>query len=678
MLRLLAVLVACVSPAFAEPVRVDSGEHSDFSRLVLSLPEPADWRVGRTATGYELSVEGSPVQYDVSRVFDLIPRTRLSGIFADPETGHLNLSVGCDCHAIPFALNASTIVIDLRDGMPPATSAFETGLDGRSFAPLQSADTTNVRPQPRPRQVLQAGLGEFDWTKVETPNPQASFFPWLETTGEADSIRQVLVEQLADGAARSVIELSIPPEPAAETELPSLTGTVPIRISNEVGLQVYADRLEQDTLQPDGEICLSDAQLNVAEWGSPEVMGVGIYHDLVGEFDAPNPPEISSAVKQLLYLGFGAEARAMLRAYPLPSEEQTVLHDLAVLLDDDPLKRPTSFDGMAGCDSAAALWAFLATNPADIGYPNLPAINRTFSALPPHLRGHLGHSLVERLVAIDEVNTAIEISQAMQRGIIQDEASIALAAADVLISTGAVEKAVDSLESIASTPGVHQARAIAALVQARVAAEEPVTVEEAETLAAFVEEYTGSPLHAELVRAYGLALAGSGQFEDALALGQEGLALDPAVWEMLSKNSTDDQLLSLAILPPERKTTRLAAEQIADRLEGLGFNDQASLWRVTHELSDMEIAGAWQTVSETDVETVAAEVRADRWREDWPSVIENEDGLWAELAQAISPSNDTPDETTLEGATSVLQQSKDTRALVSALFSQIDDRSESQ
>ncbi|MGL5011213.1 MAG: hypothetical protein ACRC6I_15145, partial [Paracoccaceae bacterium] len=127
----LAIFLICLSgPARPDTVSVESGEHADFSRLVLSLPASQDWQFGRTATGYELALALPDQRFDVSGVFDLIPKDRLTGLFVDPTSGKLQLSVACNCHAMPFSLDDRTIVIDLRDGPPPARSAFESGLDG--------------------------------------------------------------------------------------------------------------------------------------------------------------------------------------------------------------------------------------------------------------------------------------------------------------------------------------------------------------------------------------------------------------------------------------------------------------------------------------------------------------------------------------------------------------------
>ena len=79
--RLLLVAMACAAalPAVAQTVRVKSGEHEDFSRLVLYFPERPEYEVVETDGGYELRADGA-YSYDVDGVFRLIPRDRIAGL----------------------------------------------------------------------------------------------------------------------------------------------------------------------------------------------------------------------------------------------------------------------------------------------------------------------------------------------------------------------------------------------------------------------------------------------------------------------------------------------------------------------------------------------------------------------------------------------------------------------
>ena len=51
MIRLLLLLLCLAAPASAQAVRVTSGAHEGFTRVVLQYGQTVDWQVGRTADG---------------------------------------------------------------------------------------------------------------------------------------------------------------------------------------------------------------------------------------------------------------------------------------------------------------------------------------------------------------------------------------------------------------------------------------------------------------------------------------------------------------------------------------------------------------------------------------------------------------------------------------------------
>jgi hypothetical protein len=155
---LFAAVLAAAGVAGAETARVRSGDHGSFTRLVIELAGPADWRFGRTTEGYALSFGRPDVQLRLGDVFRSIGRDRIAGLSQDAE-GRLTIALGCeDCHATALSYRDSWIVIDVADGPPPAGSPFEAPLpsaadpaDGARNAPVGS---------PRPRTApLRPGSG---------------------------------------------------------------------------------------------------------------------------------------------------------------------------------------------------------------------------------------------------------------------------------------------------------------------------------------------------------------------------------------------------------------------------------------------------------------------------------------------------------------------------------------
>lgn len=139
-LRLLVLLwlVALPVAAIAGPITVQAGDHPAFTRLVLQGQGRPNWKLGRTAQGYALQVDGAGVSFDLGGLFARIDRRRIADVTADGP-GRLGIALGCDCHATAFSMSGGRIVVDISDGAPAADSSFEAGLAPADAAPAGSA-----------------------------------------------------------------------------------------------------------------------------------------------------------------------------------------------------------------------------------------------------------------------------------------------------------------------------------------------------------------------------------------------------------------------------------------------------------------------------------------------------------------------------------------------------------
>ncbi len=134
------------SPAVAETVRVRSGNHASFSRLVVPLSTPVEWILGRSENGYILEVEDKDLEFDLAGAFDRIPRTRITALRADRGRPRLEVDLGCDCHATAFVYGAAAIVIDVNDGPPQPGSRFEMPIDQAAARPMKPSDSIPPLP----------------------------------------------------------------------------------------------------------------------------------------------------------------------------------------------------------------------------------------------------------------------------------------------------------------------------------------------------------------------------------------------------------------------------------------------------------------------------------------------------------------------------------------------------
>jgi hypothetical protein len=135
----LVALIATV-PAQAETVRIRSGEHETFTRLVVELGRKVPWQLGRNGSGYELRLDQPDIEFETGTIFARVPRTRLAGVVQLDGQSALGLTVSCDCHAEAFEAAGGRIVIDLKNGPAPANSAFEAMLEGVEKTKSETGD----------------------------------------------------------------------------------------------------------------------------------------------------------------------------------------------------------------------------------------------------------------------------------------------------------------------------------------------------------------------------------------------------------------------------------------------------------------------------------------------------------------------------------------------------------
>lgn len=579
MIRVAALLVWLSAPAIAETARVYSGEHADFTRLVIELPNGGEWTVGKTAIGYAFaSRTGEPPIFDLSEVWDRIPRTRLQSVVTDTESGSLQLTLACKCHVFPFEYRPGVIVLDVKPGPAPAQSVFEQ--------PFQSVASTTVAPSRPTAQPAE----KYDWMDAartaSTSVSTVTELP-LDTGGVSlDPIRAGLLEEISRAAARGVIDMTLPGKPveivaADDADLP----WTQIRIGPPVDSQPANLAVGEMDLTPSGSFCAPDDQFALSEWGGerlPHEIIVEARSDLFGEFDLLDTDAVVNAVQLHLYLGFGAEAAQY--ANLLTEEDRPdgfdVLLSMTRLVDgeSDP---QSPLLGMLACDGAAALWAALAHAHLPLGQElNSEAVVRTFLALPSHLRASLGPGLAEKLLERDEPEAARMIRNAVERtpGIPAEAVDLLDASAE--LHAGRPETALGHVKSAVDNGGSSVFQLIA-LVEAHFQKGEPLSSEIATSLQAFQEEVGDPEIRADLLRAQALALVLSGQTDAGFDVAKtHGIGVSD-LYQIASQLADDDAFLRHAILPEHAAATGVTSEvafDLATRLVSLGFADAAIDW----------------------------------------------------------------------------------------------------
>ncbi|MBC7479572.1 MAG: hypothetical protein H7317_16035 [Pseudorhodobacter sp.] len=612
MIRWLPFLIWLLFPAQAwgQAAPVTSGDHPDFTRIVVQYAAAEDWKVGRTADGYELRLPQAGMQYDLTRTFDLIQKDRLAAVWTDPKTGALHLSIACACFAMPFEFRPGTVVIDIRNGAPPKGSEFELSLDGGAAPTLDSPtggpqlryDWTTLAVQPRPPSLLPApGLAP--------PAPQRDLEP----------LRQSLVEQLAMGASAGIVDMAKPKHVPDDAGGVDVNPSVEVRSGDQAQMLLRQKGEAHQPMTAKGQSCFNDAQVNVATWAIPaektpialeEVTTAGkaktdvsektisiggplqkdlpiamqfapAMEALTGEFDRPEPDAIRRAVKFDLFLGFGAEARGLLRALPIQDKDAPIWQSMARIADEESDPAP-AFTGMEACDTGAALWAVLADPKVlGVGQVQKAAILRAFSALPAHLRLHFGPTLVDRFLAMKDFGTATALRDAVTRADTVEGAEVQMMQAAIDKASGSPGASVARLETVVAQSGPSNGDALVALILQRAELGQDVSYDQVQAIAEYSKERKDSEDHEKYQQALTLAYAASGDFDNAFKNLANGPDAASTLWMLLVNSGPDSAVLTYGVLendqPPPR-ASRGAAGLMADRLLRLGLADQAERW----------------------------------------------------------------------------------------------------
>ncbi len=587
---LLVLLLLLAVPAQAQTVSVKSGEHGAFTRLVLTYPAPVDWVLGRTEGGYGLRIPGTKRPYDLSSVYRPITRDRLRTIWVDPSTGDLLLGVDCACHAIPFELSATILVIDIKDGPPPQDSSFELSLgDGTARPPIQAA-----QPQ-RPRRNTRRDA-PYDWLATlpaaagqETdPAQQADrASAELEADLRLEDFRAMLIDEVGRGATQGVVEVDLPRRASTEDpppEAPAHGQPENARAALDAlpGIEISADPDTRPDLMVQGESCPRPADLEgVNRLGADDAATelARARAAVLSEFDVPDPAQVIQTVDTYLHYGLGAEARALLNSFLPPGRSDPLRSGISYLVDGDtPPENP--FRDMQSCDSAAALWALLAAAEGEAqSFLNGAAVSRTFLALPAVLRTSLGPETARRLLASGDGANAEVVRKSFERASPQDNPSVDLLAATQALQTGDPAAAEAALPQDAS--GEAGLASLMTLIEARFQQRKPVEGKDIIALEAFAFEHGTGPLRPKLDRALSHANALGGDFGAAFDHAGQNAALEHEVWMLLAEIGAESSLLSFAVgLDPSRRaplpvTTR---SKIAERLLAAGLPNAAAEW----------------------------------------------------------------------------------------------------
>lgn len=524
-------LLFAASPVAAQQIAVRSGEHENFSRLVFMLPPGTAWTTERVDGGYRLTTPSRENRFDLSRVFDLIPKTRVLSISPDVDARSVFIETPPSVHLESFPLPIGAAVIDIVDGAEPD----------------KAVPVTPVKPSfvPSPNR----GYLDLYWSKPapsaqpETPDPVVQIpsekpvqvaSPLALPDARVQAAERDLVDQLGRAASQGLITMELPkhapeapgkpqeepPTEHAAAETPKQEGvSLPLQSETVVDRDMAAT-IARHQLSDSGHSCPSDTEFDVLSWQTDKPVVEQLTEarrDLVGEFDRPRPEAVIHLAQVYIAYGFGLEAKAALRAFGIPPEEAGPLPTMADIVDGNPIPASDkSLIGLSACDGKVALWSVLASpetpRKEDV---NFGAVLRSYSALPPNIRALVGPPLSARLIEMGAPDVATTVRSMLARAPKSDQRALDEIDAQIELSAGRKEEATRLLDGLAQSDTPEAAEALIKSIEVKLSEGVAIPTADVDNAGALGLQMRGSETGARLVRAEILGMGSTARFDDA-------------------------------------------------------------------------------------------------------------------------------------------------------------------
>lgn len=631
------LLFIVASPAVAEVITVRSGEHADFTRVVLYLPRPLDWTLETQNTKANVAFTQEKITFNLESAFEKISRARVLSMTPVAGKSALQFDLNCNCAVTSFLHTSTMLVIDISDETAEIQSEIAAQDEQHASPTIQMSperEQTTNNPNPiistrtMSRFKFQAGeivlpekprVNDFHLGFGVALQGQSSPSSPVAQTDEEDLARlkrvkdaeQRLIEQIGRAATQGLLsirrtqielpsssenpphdQVSVEERPIAELERPSSPlANVNLRAESSIDRSLM-QIMGSSPQTRNGEFCLTDAELAIHTWGNEDTFGtqLGRYRArLVGEFDQPNSKAALGLTKLYIYFGFGAEALHSIEMATVEDTDKAILLSLSRIMETgyDPVSGP--LHGQLECDTAAAFWSAMA-------YPQLPpsaeinvsAILRTLNTIPLHLRVHLGPILSERLVLAGENKAAESVLRILDRGMETPDARVHMAEATLELAEGNLEAATHSLDAVVTANTEMSPEALVHLIDTRLTMGEAIPPHIADLAGAFAHERREEKIGQDLRRVHILALADAARFKVAMQelsrfKTHKSLTgyrdLRSKTIEILTEKADDLTFLEFALLQ-SHETPELIdpaiANSVASRLLNIGFSKPAA------------------------------------------------------------------------------------------------------
>ncbi len=335
--------VLCLLPqiAWAEIVPINLGEQGDYTRLVLTLPDPEGWEVAPLDRRLEITVPKAS-GFDTAAVDNLIG-SRIANITqgGTPET--LRVQLNCDCTISSYVLGGLFLTIDVAGQLAPTDALPSLSAFAGLAQPWHTSQTQAVTAAPQ--------------VEAEADRTGSSNDP--ETTLDA------LDTAVSTGIASATYQgfLTIPPD-ALERQGNLPLASTDILDNIAVGIQSQLSTLDaQETSLPDIAVfgCRDVSARLSAAWQTDHSFSIerGAIHSRMITSDEEETPNDAARLDLAILLvgqGLGYEALALLDDLGAQTDLSKALTYMATVLDKPELPAPM---GLENCPEDLAFWAYL-------------------------------------------------------------------------------------------------------------------------------------------------------------------------------------------------------------------------------------------------------------------------------------------------------------------------------
>lgn len=588
----------------AQTIDVISGEHEDFSRLVLELPIEVDWKIHRSDEGYVLSTSSDNIDYNLGKVFEYIPKTRISKVEA-LSRGGLEIYTRPLFHLDAFEIRAGRLVIDIKDGLPADNSKFEISAPkaGKNIQVQQSntkvaevnASIESGQFSDKDKSTILDEVQNplfFDANKTQTILPSMIELsvkgpaineylppfidPLSPSSSRASEMEEAVFSQIGRAISQGLLQVDLPEieraveakqkllqvrAPTAEPTPPKLPIELSLSDSTHVRVQtsIDRDRRASNSSRSGGDemgTCPAESLLAIEQWGEPPSDGLLLSefrNRTIGEFDQPLEMGVESLAKYYLYLSFGSEAKAVLNEFGIFVKNAGLLKLIADVMDDGYSDNFNLLEQYSDCSGATGFFSAMSQQilNSQRDYEDSEVV-AYFSGLPLHLRRHLGPALSEKFLSAGAPQTAKLIQNAISRAEGVNGDAYDLLNAEMQLLDGETDEAINILDGIVDLDGTGSAAALIRAIEIRAAQSLDISPKTAELAEILMIEHRGAPLEDDLILAFITAQTYSKNPDLALeTLSQANTVqlLPPAVQKKLINEAVMELVSSFEDLP---------------------------------------------------------------------------------------------------------------------------------